>query len=177
MSNKSQKPKLSRSFKNGSEALKEIADNVKLELQTDKEASTLPKSHKINTIEKKEITEIEEEIEKFLGKIQNKYSGNAEQKHLNQMYDIGILISNRKHNRQKMATKIAKIVEERSADPIKLTREHKRHALLEALQKGIEDGTSETYRNAYDNSSKYSYDKDRLETRAHIDKVLNIFHN
>jgi hypothetical protein len=117
----------------------------------------------------------EKEIESFLGKIQNKYSGNTDQKHLNQMYDIGILVSNKKHNKQKMAIKLAKLVDERSIDPIKIVSENKRKNLLNALQQGVKDGMSDTYRLAYDGNSQYQYTAESLAMRSHIDKVLDDF--
>ena len=135
--------------------------------QYDQNDNTIQSSH--------DTTATEIEIESFLGKIQNKYSGNADQKHLNQMYDIGILISNKDHNKQKMAIKLAKLVEERSADPIKLVREYKRNKLLDALQQGIKDGSSDIYRHAYGVNSQYQYTPDTLAIRAHIDRVLNDF--
>ncbi|VBB18311.1 hypothetical protein YASMINEVIRUS_774 [Yasminevirus sp. GU-2018] len=116
-----------------------------------------------------------DEISSFLSKIQNKYSGNAEQKHLNQMYDIGILITNKTFNHQKLVQKLTKIIEDRSRDPIKKVREHKRRTLIDALKKGVEDGMSEEYRMAYDNCSKYKYDSEKLKKRAHIDSVLDSF--
>ena len=46
-----------------------------------------------------------DEISNFLSKIQNKYSGNAEQKHLNQLYNIGILCVNKSFNHKKLVEK------------------------------------------------------------------------
>lgn len=116
-----------------------------------------------------------DEIAVFLSKIQNKYSGNADQKHLNQLYDIGILIANKNFNHHKIVQKITKIIEERSQDSIKKIRDYKRHHLIEALKKGIEDGLSEEYRFAYDSSNKYVFNSERLKKRAYIDSVLNSF--
>lgn len=116
-----------------------------------------------------------DEIAAFLSKIQNKYTDNAEQKHLNQLYDIGILIVNKNFNHHKIVQKITKIIEERSQDPIKKIRDYKRHHLIEALKKGIEDGLSDEYRFAYDSSNKYVFNSERLKKRAYIDSVLNSF--
>lgn len=116
-----------------------------------------------------------DEISSFLSKIQNKYSGNAEQKHLNQLYDIGILCVNKSFNHQKLVEKLTKIIEERSQDPLKKIRDHKRATLIAAFKKGIEDGLSEDYRSAYDGSNRYQYDSEKLKKRAHIDSVLNNF--
>lgn len=117
-----------------------------------------------------------DEISSYLGRIQNKYSGNAEQKHLNQLYDIGILIVNKNFNHQKLVQKLTKIIEDRSQDPIKKIRDHKRQTLLAALERGIEDGMSDNYRLAYDNTNKYQYDSEKLKKRAHIDSVIDKFH-
>lgn len=116
-----------------------------------------------------------DEISFFLSKIQNKYSDNAEQKHLNQLYDIGILCVNKNFNQQKLVEKITKIIEERSQDSIKRIRDNKRAALINAFKKGIEDASSDTYRLAYDDSNRYQYDSEKLKKRAHIDGVLNNF--
>lgn len=114
-----------------------------------------------------------DDITNFLSKIQNKYSGNAEQKHLNQLYDIGIMVANKNYNRDKLIKKLTKIVEDRSDDPIKKVREYKRVMLLEAFEKGIGDGLSDEYRLAYDKTNRYQYDSEKLKKRAHIDSVLN----
>ena len=114
-----------------------------------------------------------EDISCFLSKIQNKYSGNAEQKHLNQLYDIGILCANKTFNHKKLVDKLSKIIEERSNDPIQKVRDTKRISLTNAFKKGIEDGSSEEYRSAYNNYNKYQYDSEKLKKRAHIDNVLN----
>lgn len=116
-----------------------------------------------------------DEIATLLSKIQNKYSGNAEQKHLNQLYDIGILIVNKNFNHHKIVQKLTKIIEERSRDPIKKIRDYKRQNLLDALKQGIVDGLSEEYRFAYNDTNKYIFNSERLKKRAYIDSVLNGF--
>ena len=47
--------------------------------------------------------------------------------------------------------------------------------LIDALKKGMEDGVSEIYRSAYNDSNIYNYDDKKLKKRAHIDYVLNNF--
>lgn len=116
-----------------------------------------------------------DDISALIGRIQNKYSGNVEQKHLNQMYDIGILITNKKFNHQKLVPKLNKIIDERANDAIKKIRDHKRSMLIDALKTGIADGMSETYRKAYNTSNKYCYTTDILQKRAHIDRILDEF--
>ncbi len=113
------------------------------------------------------------EITDFLSRIGNKYSDNADQKHLNQMYDIGIMLTNKKFNKEKMIVKLEHIIESRSSDPIQIVREHKRKSLIDALNKGIEDGLSDEYRLAYNSANKYQYDVDKLKKRAYIDGVLD----
>jgi hypothetical protein len=120
-------------------------------------------------------TDCVDEVSCFLSKIQNKYSGNAEQKHLNQMYDIGILVVNKNFNQKKLISKITKIIEERSHDPIKRIKDMKKKSLIGALKKGIDDAMSEEYRCAYDLSNTYQYDKEKLKKRARIDRVLDNF--
>src|SRR5579872_2861230 len=83
-----------------------------------------------------------DEILSFLSKIQNKYSSNAEQKHLNQMYDIGILCVNKKFNQQKLVQSLTKIIDERSKDPIRKVRDNKRASLIAAFKQGILDASS-----------------------------------
>lgn len=117
-----------------------------------------------------------DEISSFISRIQNKYSNNAEQKHLNQMYDIGILIVNKEFNKDKLIDKLTKIIEKRSWDPLKKVREHKKKTLLNALQQGIDDAMSDEYRFAYNISNRYSYDSDKLKKRARIDSVLENFY-
>ena len=118
---------------------------------------------------------VDDEISSFLSKIHNKYSNNAEQKHLNQVYDIGILCVNKSFDHQKLVSKLTRIIDERSQDPLKNVREHKKATLIAAFKKGIEDGMSDDYRLAYDSSNKYQYDSEKLKKRAHIDRVLNHF--
>lgn len=117
----------------------------------------------------------DDEIAMFLSKIQNKYSDNTDQKHLNQMYDIGILVANRDFNREKLIKKLTKIIDERTREHIKKVRVVKRTQLVEAFKKGIEDGMSDEYRLAYDNSNAYQYNSEKLQKRAHIDSVLDNF--
>ena len=114
-----------------------------------------------------------DEISNFLSKIQNKYSGNAEQKHLNQLYNIGILCVNKSFNHKKLVEKLTKIINERCNDPIQKIRESKKASLIEAFKKGISDGLSDEYRMAYDNSNKYIYDTEKIKKRALIDNLLN----
>jgi len=123
----------------------------------------------------KVMNDDDDDISTFLEKIKNKYSGNAEQKHLNQMYDIGILCVNKSFNRQKMIKTLTKLIDERSKDPVKQIRDNKRAALIEAFKKGIDDASSHEYRLAYDNSNKYQYNKEKLLIRARIDKVVDNF--
>lgn len=119
---------------------------------------------------------VDDDIANFLSKISNKYSGNAEQKNLNQMYDIGILIANKKFNKDKLIQKLTKIIEEKSNDPIKQIRDAKKISFINALKQGISDGMSDEYRYAYDSSNRYQYiDREKLKKRAIIDSVLNNF--
>jgi len=116
-----------------------------------------------------------DDVSSFLSKIHNKYSGNAEQKHLNQLYDIGILCVNKSFDHRKLVEKLTKIIDDRSQDPLKHIRDHKRTTLIAAFKKGIEDGLSDEYRSAYDNSNRYRYDSDKLKKRARIDNMLKNF--
>lgn len=118
--------------------------------------------------------EEEDEISSFIDKIRKKYSDNADQKHLNQLYDIGILIANKKIN-DKFASKLSKIIDDRSSNPIREVRETKRQMLLDAFKKGINDGMSGEYRSVYDSSGNFQSDSDKLAKRAHIDRILTIF--
>ena len=113
------------------------------------------------------------EIDLFLSKIQNKYSGNAYQKDLNQLYDVGILVVNKNFDRKKIVKKIKKMIKERSKDPIKQVRDAKKVSLFEAFKQGIKDAQSDVYRLAYDNTNTYQYDIEKLTKRAHIDSVLD----
>lgn len=118
---------------------------------------------------------LSDEISIFLSKIQNKYSGGAYQKHLNQMYDIGILVTNKDFNKDKLVKKLTHIIEIKSNDSIKKVRDSKRKALLQAFKRGIKDGLSDDYRLAYDESNTYQYDSYKIKKRAHIDYVLDNF--
>lgn len=116
-----------------------------------------------------------DEISSFLSQIHNKYSNNAEKKYLNQMYDIGILIANKKFNQQKLTDVINKILDKKSTDPIKKISDEKRKSLLDALKRGIKDGMSDDYMMAYNNSNKYQYDPEKLKKRARLDCLMNQF--
>jgi hypothetical protein len=114
------------------------------------------------------------ESEIFLSKLLNKYSGNAEKKHLNQMYDIGLIISNKKFDEEKMVEKLTKIIKERTDHPVSEVKEEKRKVLINALIRGIEDGLSTEYREAYDDGQCYRYENNRekLSKRGYIDSFL-----
>ena len=116
-----------------------------------------------------------DEISEFLSQMHNKYSNNAEKKYLNQMYEIGILVANKKFNQQKLTDVINKILEKKSNDPIKKIRDEKRKSLLDAFKHGIEDGMSDDYMMAYNNSNKYQYDAEKLKKRARLDYLMNQF--
>jgi hypothetical protein len=129
-----------------------------------------------NNESKKKVPELmSDEISSFLSKIENKYSGNADQKHLNQMYDIGILVVNKNFNQKKLIQKITKIIEDRSKDQLKTIRELKRKSLMDAFKQGIEDASSPEYRYAYDDANQYQYSKEKLKKRAYIDGLLDKF--
>jgi hypothetical protein len=116
----------------------------------------------------------EDEISSVITKIKKKYSDNADQKHLNQLYDVGILIANKKIN-DKFASKLSKIIDERSSNPIREVREAKRQMLLDAFKNGLNDGLSNEYRSVYDSSGNFQSDSAKLAKRAHIDKILSKF--
>ena len=116
-----------------------------------------------------------DEISSYLSQLHNKYSNNAEQKYLNQMYDIGILVANKKFNQKKLTDVINKILDKKSNDPIKKIRDDKRKSLLNAFKQGIEDGLSDDYTMAYNDSNKYQYDSEKLKKRARADYLINQF--
>jgi hypothetical protein len=119
--------------------------------------------------------ETQDEISLFLSKIKNKYSNNTEQKHLNQMYDIGILVANKEFNKEKLSIKLTKFIDDRTKDTIRKVKNAKRNRLINAFKQGVEDGLSDEYRLAYNDSNEYQYTKEKLQKRAHIDKVLDNF--
>ena len=114
-------------------------------------------------------------ISSILSTIYNKYSGGAEQKHLCQLYDIGVILVNRKFNKIKIIQKINKIIDDRSYDVIKEARKHKKIQLIKALRRGITDAMSKEYRMAYNNSNEYRYDDEMICIRARIESVLHAF--
>jgi DNA-binding transcriptional ArsR family regulator len=133
-------------------------------------------SRKIENISTNQVDNVDsEEISYFLSRIINKYSGNAEQKHLNQLYDIGVLCVNKRFDYQRMIRLLTKVIDERSKDPIKKIREEKRSALIAAFKKGSDDASSEEYRMAYDKSNRYQYNDEKLKIRAHIDSIIDKF--
>lgn len=116
-----------------------------------------------------------DEVSEMLNKISNKYTNDADMKHLNQIYDIGIMMANRKFNKHKLANKLSEIIDKYTYHPINDIREHKKKQLMTALQQGIDDGNSDDYRMAYDNAGKYKYnDKSSLIIRARIDAILDM---
>lgn len=86
-----------------------------------------------------------DEVSEFLFRIQNKYSNNAEKKQLRQLYDIGLKISNRNFNRDKLINILTKLIDKGSQDSIQKVREYKRKKLLEAFKKGVSDGLEKTH--------------------------------
>lgn len=86
-----------------------------------------------------------DEVSEFLFRIQNKYSNNAEKKQLKQLYDIGLKISNRNFNRDKLINILTKLIDKGSQDSIQKVREYKRKKLLEAFKKGVNDGIEKTH--------------------------------
>jgi len=115
------------------------------------------------------------DVTDLLAMIQNKYSNNAEQKHLNQLYDIGILTVNHPFNYDKLIQKLTKIIDERSYDPVKKIREAKRVSLINAFKQGIQDASTDEYRNAYDGLNRYRFNAECLKKKGHIDSVLDHF--
>ena len=85
-----------------------------------------------------------DEVSEFLFRIQNKYSGDTERKHLRQLYDIGLKISNRNFNREKLIIMLTKLIDRGSYDKIHKVREYKRKKLLEAFMKGVDNGLNKT---------------------------------
>ncbi len=117
--------------------------------------------------------ELHEDVSDALSRILNKYSGNAEQKHLNQLYDLGILSVNKHFDKDKLTKKLKKIINERSHDPIEKVAEFKRKSLINAFKRGIEDAMSDDYRKAYDKNNKYQYNKEKIIKRGYIDGVID----
>lgn len=115
------------------------------------------------------------DVTDLLAMIQNKYSNNAEQKHLNQLYDIGILTVNHPFNYDKLIQKLTKIIDERSYDPVKKIREAKRVSLINAFKQGVQDAMTDEYRNAYDGLNRYRFNAECLKKKGHIDSVLDHF--
>ena len=115
------------------------------------------------------------EIDKVLGQIKNKYSGNIEQKYLNQMYEIGILVTNKKFDKEKLNKKLSKMIDERSYDAIEIVRQAKRKDLLNAFKQGVKDGSTQEYRQAYDSTNTYQYTPEKLIKRGIIDGILDKF--
>lgn len=115
------------------------------------------------------------DVTDLLAMIQNKYSNNAEQKHLNQLYDIGILTVNHSFNYDKLIQKLTKIIDERSYDPVKKIRDSKRISLINAYKQGVNDAMTDEYRNAYDGLNRYRFNAECLKKRGHIDSVLDHF--
>lgn len=115
------------------------------------------------------------DVTDLLAMIQNKYSNNAEQKHLNQLYDIGILTVNHPFNYDKLIQKLTKIIDERSYDPVKKIRESKRLSLINAFKQGVQDAMTDEYRNAYDGLNRYRFNAECLKKKGHIDSVLDHF--
>lgn len=109
----------------------------------------------------------------FLSELSNKYSGNVEQKNLNEIYDIGLMIANKKFNQDKMIEKVSSIINKKAHSEISDIFISRKNQLIEALNNGIRDGKSDEYRLAYNSSNKYQYDKKSLTIRGRIDGVLN----
>ena len=81
-----------------------------------------------------------DEVSNFLFRIQNKYSNNAEKKQLKQLYDIGLKISTRNFNKDKLINILTKLIDKGSNDSIQKVREYKRKKLIDAFKKGVSDG-------------------------------------
>lgn len=116
-----------------------------------------------------------DEISSYLAQLHNKYSNNAEKKCLNQMYNIGVLVANKKFNQQKLTEVINKLLDKKSDDPIKKIRDDKRKSLLDAFKHGVKDGMSDDYMMVYDDSNKYNCDSEKLKKRARLDCLMNQF--
>lgn len=118
------------------------------------------------------------DIRNFLGKISNKYSNQADQKHLNQLYNIGIAVANKKFNKEKLIPKLEKIIEERSYNPIPEIQESTRMSLIDAFKKGISDGSSDEYKKGFNDANQYQVtSKEKLYKRGYIDGVISSLAN
>ena len=137
-------------------------------------SSTYNNTNNGNKTNHDKITESPDEVSILLNRISNKYTGNALMKDLNQMYDVGIMMANKKFDKEKLVNKLTKIIDIKSDHPIKEIRFQKKKQLLEALQNGINDGSSDEYRLAYDSAGRYQYsDREKLKVRGRIDAVLD----
>ncbi len=94
-----------------------------------------------------------DEFNTILSEIENKYSYSVDKQHLEQMYDIGIMMVNRKFN-IKIVDVLTNIIDDLTDDLIEDIRLEKRNELITALQNGIKDGIKNDKNNNVSNIEK-----------------------
>jgi len=100
-----------------------------------------------------------EELNNILTEIESKYSYSVDKQHLEQMYDIGILMVNKKFN-IKIVDVLTNIIDNLTDDLTEEIRIEKRNELITALQNGIKDGIKDT---------------ENIKNKSYIDRLLNDF--
>ena len=114
---------------------------------------------------------VEDDISSFLTSKINKYSTTQPVEMMNKMYSMGIFITNHKFDMNMLIKKLDIILDNYSESPLPNVKKSKRGQLINSLIKGIEDGNSNAYRNAYDESGKYVMTELMLQKRATIDRM------
>jgi hypothetical protein len=107
-----------------------------------------------------------------LSELDREYTNDALSEHLTMMYEIGVRMSFKEFDKEKMESKLNDIIEQFSQDNIDDIRLRKRSQLLAELRRAISDSKDSTIMKAYDEKGEYMYyDTDRLKRRAIIDAI------
>jgi hypothetical protein len=114
-------------------------------------------------------------ISNHLGTMFSKYTDSADPNDLEQFYNVGILIANKPFNRERMVSKLRRIITDKSKDDVIEIQQNKRIQLLEKMNQGYQNSLDRNIRDAYDVNGIYNYStehRERLRNRARIDATI-----
>lgn len=119
-------------------------------------------------------TDSKNNVDNHLNELNKIYTSDALPKHLDIMYEIGVVMTYKKYDKKKMSDKINTLIEKYSEDEIDKIKDRKRTQLINELKQAIYDCCDDNIIYAFDSKGNYMYDYyniNRLEKRARIDAI------
>lgn len=122
----------------------------------------------------KKETDSKNNVDNHLNELNKIYTSDALPKHLDIMYEIGVVMTYKKYDKKKMSDKINTLIEKYSEDEIDKIKDRKKTQLINELKQAIYDCCDDNIIYAFDSKGNYMYDYyniNRLEKRARIDAI------